>query len=79
MGKKKKKHAFREVTVTAVWVKKQMERVFSTRVDWLGVSSNSLGERNKIKGMAVEQFMVSQTKYGTGATKWVKMIFRFLE
>lgn len=79
MGKKKKKTCISRSHRDSSLGKKQMERVFSTRVDWLGVSSNSLGERNKIKGMAVEQFMVSQTKYGTGATKWVKMIFRFLE
>ena len=49
--------------------KHQMEGVFSNRVNLLGVFSNSLGERNKIKGMAVEQFMISQTEFGVGATK----------
>lgn len=29
-------------------------------------------EEIRLKVMAVEQFMISQMKYGVGATKWVK-------
>lgn len=52
--------------------KYQLEGAFSPRVHWLGVLSNNLCERNKIKVVAVEQFMISQMEYGVGATEWVK-------
>ena len=59
--------------------KYQLEGVLSPMAHWLGVFCVSLCERNKMKVVAVEEFMISQMEYGVGTTGMSRVISRLLE
>ena len=48
--------------------KYQREGAFSPMIHWLGVFCDRLCERNKIKVVAVEEFIIIQMEYGVGPT-----------